>query len=56
MESWIAASEFVRNLALAAAAGVGAFLAWRKLGPETRTEKKVMPYCLITRQKNMCVK
>lgn len=36
MDVWIALSEFVRNIALAAAAGVGAFLAWRKLGPETK--------------------
>lgn len=35
MAFWIALSEIVRNVALAVAAGVGAFLAWRKLGPET---------------------
>lgn len=32
----ITLSEIVRNLALALAAGVGAYLAWRKLGPETK--------------------
>ncbi|GGD01513.1 hypothetical protein [Aureimonas glaciei] len=35
MQTWIALSEILRNLALAVAAGIGAFLAWRKLGPET---------------------
>lgn len=36
MDFWIAVSEIFRNLALALAAGVGAFLAWRELGPKTR--------------------
>lgn len=36
MNGWILVSEVLRNFALAAAAGVGAFLAWRKLGPETK--------------------
>jgi hypothetical protein len=36
MQTWIALSEIVRNLALAVAAGIGSFLAWRKLGPERR--------------------
>lgn len=35
MNSWVALSEIVRNLALALAAFVGAFLAWRQLSPAT---------------------
>lgn len=34
MHAWIALSEIVRNVGLAVAAFVGAWLAWRKLGPE----------------------
>ena len=34
MEWWIALSEIIRNAALALAACVGAYLAWRKLSPE----------------------
>jgi hypothetical protein len=33
MSTWVALSEIVRNMALAAAAFVGAFLAWRQLSP-----------------------
>lgn len=33
METWIALSEIVRNVALAIAAAVGALLAWRQLSP-----------------------
>jgi len=33
MSSWIALSEIVRNVALAVAAFVGAYLAWRQLSP-----------------------
>jgi hypothetical protein len=33
MSTWIALSEIVRNIALAVAAFVGAFLAWRQLSP-----------------------
>ncbi len=33
MSNWIAVSEIVRNAALAVAAFVGAFLAWRQLSP-----------------------
>jgi hypothetical protein len=33
MGNWVAASEIVRNAALAVAAFVGAFLAWRQLSP-----------------------
>ena len=36
MQAWIAVSEIVRNLALALAAGVGALLAWQKLGPDRK--------------------
>lgn len=36
MQTLIALSEILRNLALAVAAAVGAFLAWQKLGPERR--------------------
>jgi hypothetical protein len=36
MDLSIALSEIVRNVALAIAAGVGAYLAWRKLGPGTK--------------------
>ena len=35
MEALVALSEILRNLALTAAAAVGAWLAWKKLGPET---------------------
>ncbi|WP_245396393.1 hypothetical protein [Jiella sonneratiae] len=35
METLVDLSEILRNLALAAAAAVGAWLAWKKLGPET---------------------
>ena len=35
MNNWVALSEIVRNLALALAAFVGAFLAWRQLSPAT---------------------
>ncbi|WAP70498.1 hypothetical protein [Jiella pelagia] len=35
METLVDLSEILRNLALTAAAAVGAWLAWRKLGPET---------------------
>lgn len=34
MQVWIAVSEIVRNVALAFAAGIGSWLAWRKLAPE----------------------
>jgi hypothetical protein len=33
MSTWVALSEIVRNVALAVAAFVGAFLAWRQLSP-----------------------
>jgi len=33
MSNWVALSEIVRNIALAAAAFVGAYLAWRQLSP-----------------------
>jgi hypothetical protein len=33
MSAWVAASEILRNIALAVAAFVGAFLAWRQLSP-----------------------
>ncbi|MGO8739272.1 hypothetical protein [Rhodoblastus sp.] len=33
MQSWVAASEIFRNIAIAIAAFVGAFLAWRQLSP-----------------------
>jgi hypothetical protein len=33
MSNWVALSEIVRNIALAVAAFVGAFLAWRQLSP-----------------------
>ena len=33
MNNWVALSEIVRNVALAVAAFVGAFLAWRQLSP-----------------------
>lgn len=33
MSNWVALSEIVRNLALAIAAFVGAYLAWRQLSP-----------------------
>ena len=33
MSNWVALSEIVRNVALAVAAFVGAFLAWRQLSP-----------------------
>jgi hypothetical protein len=33
MSTWIALSEILRNVALAVAAFVGAFLAWRQLSP-----------------------
>lgn len=33
MGNWVAVSEIVRNAALAVAAFVGAFLAWRQLSP-----------------------
>ena len=35
METIVDISEILRNLALTAAAVVGAWLAWKKLGPET---------------------
>lgn len=35
METLVDLSEILRNLALTAAAAVGAYLAWKKLGPET---------------------
>jgi hypothetical protein len=35
MADWVALSEIVRNAALAVAAFVGAFLAWRQLSPAT---------------------
>ena len=35
MEALVDLSEILRNLALTAAAAVGAYLAWKKLGPET---------------------
>lgn len=34
MSTWIALSEIVRNIALACAAFIGAWLAWRKFAPE----------------------
>ena len=34
MEFWIDISEIVRNLGLATAAGIGSWLAWRRLSPE----------------------
>jgi hypothetical protein len=33
MSAWVALSEILRNVALAVAAAVGAFLAWRQLSP-----------------------
>jgi hypothetical protein len=33
MSTWVALSEILRNVALAVAAFVGAFLAWRQLSP-----------------------
>ena len=33
MSAWVAVSEIVRNVALAIAAFVGAYLAWRQLSP-----------------------
>ncbi len=33
MSNWVALSEIVRNVALAVAAFVGAYLAWRQLSP-----------------------
>lgn len=33
MDFWVALSEIIRNLGLAAAAFVGAFLAWKQLSP-----------------------
>ena len=33
MSAWVAVSEIVRNIALAVAAFLGAFLAWRQLSP-----------------------
>ena len=33
MSNWVALSEIVRNVALAVAAFIGAFLAWRQLSP-----------------------
>jgi hypothetical protein len=33
MSNWVALSEIVRNAALAVAAVVGAYLAWRQLSP-----------------------
>lgn len=36
MSPWLEASQFLRDVSLAVAALVGAFLAWRKLGPETK--------------------
>lgn len=39
MASWVAASELVRNLALALAACVGALLAWRQLSPASSQAK-----------------
>ena len=33
MNNWVALSEIVRNAALAVAAFVGAYLAWRQLSP-----------------------
>jgi hypothetical protein len=33
MSTWVALSEILRNIALAVAAFVGAFLAWRQLSP-----------------------
>jgi len=35
MNNWVAISEIVRNAALAVAAFVGAYLAWRQLSPAT---------------------
>lgn len=34
MIEWVALSEIIRNVALAVAAGVGAFLVWRELTPK----------------------
>lgn len=36
MQTWIAVSEIIRNVALAIAACIGALLAWRKLGPDRK--------------------
>lgn len=46
----IAVSEIVRNLALALAAGVGAYLAWRKLGPETKQARTVVAQAELARR------
>lgn len=35
MEVWVYVSEIIRNIALAIAAGIGSWLVWRRLQPET---------------------
>ena len=50
MSDWVALSEIVRNAALAVAAFVGAFLAWRQLSPATLQARSANAQAEIARR------
>ena len=50
MADWIALSEIVRNLAIALAAFIGAFLAWRQLSPATLQAKSANAQAELARR------
>jgi hypothetical protein len=50
MTLWVAASEIIRNLALAIAACVGAGLAWRQLSPDSLQAKSANTQAELARR------
>jgi hypothetical protein len=50
MTFWVAASEIIRNLALAIAACVGAVLAWRQLSPASLQAKSANTQAELARR------
>ena len=53
MSGWVAASEIVRNLALALAAVVGAFLAWRQLSPASQQARSANTQAELARRSHV---
>ena len=50
METLVDISEILRNLALTAAAAVGGWLAWKKLGPETTQAGSAIYHATLARR------
>lgn len=50
MQTWVAASELIRNVALAVAACVGALLAWQKLGPDRKQAETAEAQAALARR------